>query len=209
MDDSQTSEREAHWDGIHNKMAPDQVSWYQRAPNLSLRMLDKAGFTPQNSVIDIGGGVSFLVDELLTRGCRAVTVLDVSSLSLDHSKTRLGERAQKVRWIVGDILETELEGAYDFWHDRAVFHFLTREEERRAYMGLLKNALGEGGHVIFATFALEGPGKCSGLPVVRYCPEDRQKELGDQFELVDTEREEHRTPNGGEQRFLFCLFKRK
>jgi SAM-dependent methyltransferase len=209
MDNSKNTDRAAHWNGIHSKAEPDQVSWYQRAPMLSLRMLEKAGFSPESGVIDIGGGVSSLVDELLDRGCEQISVLDVSVSALDHTKNRLGDRGRKVRWIVGDVLEAELEGVFDFWHDRAVFHFLTREEDRRAYMERLHGALKVGGHVIFATFAPDGPEKCSGLPVVRYCPEDLQKELGDGFDLVATERETHRTPKGGEQRFLFCLFKRK
>jgi trans-aconitate methyltransferase len=167
-----------------------------------------AGATPRSAVIDIGGGASRFVDALVEMGFQAVTVLDLSEAAIAVAKARLGSRTYQVKWVVADVTTWEPQQVYDLWHDRAAFHFLTEEHDRTAYVARLIRAVTPGGHVIIATFAPDGPERCSGLPVVRYDAESLGRALGDAFELVETRRHEHMTPWGSEQRFQFSVFRR-
>lgn len=202
--------RKEHWDRIYETKEPQELTWFQRSPTVSQRMLELAGATVQSSVIDIGGGAARLADYLLAHGYERVTVLDVSSVALGHSRRRLGPDAERVRWIVGDVLEVALPEKYDIWHDRAVFHFLTDPSDRRRYSEQLFDALEPSGHAIIATFAEDGPERCSGLPCVRYSPHSLEAELGrSRFRLVTSIKEAHRTPRGTEQRFQYSLLQRQ
>lgn len=203
-----TTERRDHWDHVHATRNPTEVSWHQDTPSSSLALIEHTGVTPEAPIIDVGAGASRLVDHLLDRGFDNVTVLDVSERALERVRARLGERAEDVRFVCADITETTLDEPYEVWHDRAVFHFLTDARDRERYRHTLLEALAPGGHAIIATFAPDGPDKCSGLEVVRYSPEGLQAELGAQLELVETWDEDHRTPKDVTQRFVFCRFRR-
>lgn len=197
-----------HWETVHSTRGDAEVSWFQASPEPSLRMMERAEIGPSASVIDIGAGASRLVDALLERGFRSIAVLDLSAAALARTRDRLGARAAEVDWIVADATTWVPTARYDLWHDRAAFHFLTEEAQRTAYVERLRAALRPGGHAIIATFALDGPERCSGLPVVRYDGETLARVLGPGFERVTTVADLHRTPAGGEQRFQFSLFRR-
>lgn len=202
-------ERKGHWERVHRGKAPGERSWFQPRPEASLGLMESAGIGPEARVVDVGGGTSRLVDELLERGYRHLTVLDISGAALAEARERLGERAENVRFVESDVTEADLEGPFDLWHDRAVFHFLTDADDRRRYVELLRRTLAPGGHAIVATFAEDGPEKCSGLPVVRYTPEALSAELGIDLELARARREMHVTPSGKEQSFVYCHFRRR
>ncbi|TDT40236.1 methyltransferase family protein [Halospina denitrificans] len=198
-----------HWDGVYLSRDTDEVSWYQSHAERSLELIQRTGVGSRASIIDVGGGASTLVDDLLSEGQRQITVLDLAGTALQAARARLGDRASEVQWWEADILEAELpENGYDLWHDRAVFHFLTSADDRRAYADVVRHALKPGGFLIVATFAEDGPAECSGLPVMRYRPEELQAEFGAGFELVDQEKEQHQTPSGVTQSFVYCLFRR-
>ena len=204
-----TESRQTHWERVYTTKGEKEVSWFQENPAPSLDLIAKAGATTASAIIDVGGGASRLADALIERGFRAVTVLDLSQAALVAAKARLGSRADQVLWIVADVTVWEPQtAAYDVWHDRAAFHFLTKERDRAAYVVRLVKALKPGGHAIIGTFAPDGPDRCSGLPVARYDAQSLGRALGDPFELVETLRQEHRTPSGSEQRFQFSLFRR-
>ncbi len=201
--------RKTHWERIHTDKEPQDLTWYQETPTVTLQMLELAGATPQSPLIDVGGGAARLVDYLVAKGYENVTVLDISSVALDRSRKRLGPASETVHWIVADVLEADLPQAYEVWHDRAVFHFLTNPDERRRYASKLYDALTPGGHAIITTFAEDGPEKCSGLLCARYSPKELHAELGaDRFRLVDSARETHLTPRGQEQRFQYSLLQK-
>jgi SAM-dependent methyltransferase len=201
--------RQAHWEKVYASKRENEVSWFQENPAPSLDLIAKTAATTASSVIDVGGGASRLVDALIENGFRAVTVLDLSDAALMAAKARLGSRAEQVQWVVADVTEWEPHGlAYDIWHDRAAFHFLTEEPDRMAYVARLIKALKPGGHAIICTFAPDGPERCSGLPVARYDAQSLRRVAGDAFELIETLRHEHRTPWGSEQHFQFSLFRR-
>jgi len=194
-----------HWDKVYATKAPESVSWYRAQLETSLALIERAAVARSASIIDIGGGESTLVDDLLLRGYKILNVLDVSPTAIEVTKKRLGTAAKQVRWLVGDIVEIELEPhAYDLWHDRAVFHFLTRPERRLAYVRQVTRAVRPGGHVIISTFGPEGPTKCSGLDVMRYDAESLHGEFGGHFRLVESSKELHETPFGTTQQFLYC-----
>lgn len=197
-----------HWTRVYQKKSASAVSWYQAEPEPSLRALVRFGAQPSSALIDIGGGASNLVDALLRRGWRDITVLDIAEAALAATKERIGTNAKKVHWEVADITEWQPSRRYEVWHDRAVFHFLIGSEQREAYRRALLAGLAEGGLLIMATFALDGPERCSGLPVQRYDPSSLTKELGPGFGLLDGWREEHVTPSGSTQRFNWCAFRR-
>lgn len=198
-----------HWENIHAQKEPQSLTWFQETPATTLRMLESAGATPQAALIDVGGGASNLVDHLLANGYENVTVLDIASGALSRSRDRLGAADQKVRWICADVLEATLPQAYDVWHDRAVFHFLTDADDRRRYANQLFDSLIPGGYAIISTFAEDGPDRCSGLSCMRYSPTTLQAELGtDRFRLVESARETHVTPQEQEQRFQYSLLQR-
>jgi trans-aconitate methyltransferase len=192
-----------HWERIYGEKADDEVSWHQARPATSLRLIANAGPGAGARIVDVGGGASRLVDALLDTGFQHVTVLDLAEAALDKAKRRVGRRASSVAWVQADVTCWAPEAAFDVWHDRAVFHFMVRPEDREAYRGTLRRALRPGGQAIIATFAPDGPERCSGLPVARYDPEALAAELGDGFRLVESCREDHVTPSGKVQRFQF------
>ena len=197
----------AHWERVYASKATTAVSWFQEQAATSLRLIQSAGLPLEASILDVGGGASVLVDDLLAVGCRELTVLDLSGAALAAARARLGARAEPVRWIEGDITRVELPAAaFDLWHDRAVFHFLTDPEDRQAYARQLEHALKPGGHLIIATFAEDGPERCSELPVMRYSASDLQAEIGAGFVLLHNEKEAHQTPGGALQSFTYCHF---
>lgn len=194
-----------HWDRVYSGMAAEAVSWYQEHADRSLGLIRRAGVPLDAPLIDVGGGASTLVDDLLAANYRDITVLDLSDAALATARTRLGDRAGSVRWLTADVTTASLPAhAYALWHDRAVFHFLTAPEDRRAYVKQVLRSVRPGGHVIVATFAEDGPLRCSGLPVMRYDAAGLHAEFGDAFELVEHERELHRTPSGATQPFTWC-----
>jgi SAM-dependent methyltransferase len=198
-----------HWESIYASKAPVSLSWYQAHADDSFRLLQAAGLPLDAAIIDVGGGASTLVDDLLNLGYQRITVLDLSSAALAVTRERLGARAAAVQWLEADILTATLpEHAYDVWHDRAVFHFLTSPADQQAYVRAVLQALKPGGTLLLATFAEDGPTTCSGLPVVRYSPERLQESLGTAFRLLDHGWLRHRTPGGAEQHFLSCRFQR-
>ena len=207
MPDSIDTKR--HWENTYATKAPDTVSWYRRHLETSLALIERAAEALDAPIIDVGGGESTLVDDLLLRGYRNLTVLDVSQTAIEVTKKRLGSAAEQVRWLVGDIVEIELEQhAFDLWHDRAVFHFLTAPEQRLAYVRQVTNSVKRGGHVIVSTFGPEGPTKCSGLEVMRYDADSLHGEFGGQFRMVESSKELHQTPLGTTQQFLYCYCRR-
>jgi SAM-dependent methyltransferase len=200
--------RQAHWQNVYTKKGENEVSWFQENPAPSLELIAQVGATSTSAIIDIGGGASRLVDNLVELDFENVTVLDLSEAALEAAKDRLGGRAARVQWIVADATVWEPREAYDTWHDRAAFHFLTEERDRAAYIARLEGALKVGGHAIIATYALDGPERCSGLAVVRYDPVSLGQTLGRTFQLVDTRRHAHATPWGSNQSFQFSVFRR-
>ena len=201
--------RKAHWETVYDTRAENEVSWFQDDPAPSLDLIARASVLPESGIVDIGAGASRLADTLLARGFRRLTVLDISQIGLDVAALRLGRRAHEVRWIVADVTEWEPAERYDLWHDRAAFHFLVEARDRAAYIVRMALALRPGGHAVIATFAADGPEKCSGLPVNRTDPADLAKELGDGFTLIESRTHDHRTPGNASQSFQFSLFRKR
>ena len=199
-----------HWESVYRGKSVEHVSWYQPHAAVSLAIIRATGLDPAEArIIDVGAGASVLVDDLLAAGYRHVSVLDISETALAVSRSRLGERAGLVDWRVGDVTTLDLpESAYDIWHDRAVFHFLTREEERRRYVEQVRHAVRPGGFVIVATFGPNGPLQCSNLDVCRYAPEALHGEFGAGYELISYQIESHATPAGKSQEFVYCFCRR-
>jgi ubiquinone/menaquinone biosynthesis C-methylase UbiE len=194
-----------HWERIYEKKGPKQVSWYQEHAQYSLQYIRNTGVQKTGHIIDVGGGASTLVDDLIADGFQNISVLDVSETALQLARQRLGSKASNVNWIEADITKADLpEDAYDLWHDRAVFHFLTQPTDRERYIDTVRRAVRPGGHLIVATFALDGPERCSGLEVMRYDPESLYSEFGTGFNLIDSTNETHHTPFGTEQKFIYC-----
>lgn len=200
--------RKAHWESVYTTKGENEVSWFQENPAPSLDLIDLARPTPESAIVDIGGGASRLVDSLVARGFKYVTVLDLSEAALVAAKTRLGEKGKNVQWITADVTRWYPNQMFDVWHDRAAFHFLTDSADRAAYVERLKVATKIGGHLIIGTFALDGPEKCSGLPVQRYDSRTLSAELGEAFELIHDRLHEHSTPWESKQRFQFSVFRR-
>ena len=194
-----------HWDKIYATTPPERVSWYRPHLEISLSLIEHAVSGPSAAIIDVGGGESTLVDDLLRRGYQNVTVLDISQTAIDVAKQRLKEKAERVVWIAADITRVDLPpAAYDLWHDRAVFHFLTSPEQREAYVRIAARSVKRGGHVIVATFGPEGPARCSGLEVMRYDAESLHDQFGTRFRLVESAKELHQTPFATTQQFVYC-----
>jgi 2-polyprenyl-3-methyl-5-hydroxy-6-metoxy-1,4-benzoquinol methylase len=197
---------QTHWEKIYRKKAPGAVSWYRPHLEKSLELIENAAPGGSESIIDVGGGESTLVDDLVSRSYQNITVLDISEIAIDVTKKRLGSASENVRWIAGDITTVNLDpSSYDVWHDRAVFHFLTAIEARIAYVRQVAKAVKPEGHVIVSTFGPEGPTTCSGLDVVRYDADSLHQEFGVHFHLLGSSTELHRTPFGTIQQFLYCL----
>lgn len=194
------------WEGIYSDREPAEISWYQAHPEYSLGLIGETDSGSGARIIDVGGGASTLVDHLIDTGYPNVTVLDISTTAILQARARLGDKSDQVTWLEGDIRDFSPDQPYDIWHDRAVFHFLTHAEDRAAYVEVLNKALKPGGHAIIATFSENGPSRCNGLDVVRYRPADLGRALGPSMRLVETLTEEHRTPGGGIQEFVYCRF---
>lgn len=198
-----------HWEKVYTTKATDAVSWFQEHAESSLDFIHATGIGKEAAIIDVGGGASRLVDDLLAEGYGDLTVLDLSGAALAAARERLGARSAAVDWIEADITQVELPAQrFDVWHDRAVFHFLTTPEDRDTYVRKVFRSVKPGGHVIIATFAEDGPTQCSGLPVMRYRPEELHGEFGEAFTLLRHEKEEHQTPGGAMQRFVYCYCRR-
>ncbi len=194
-----------HWETVYKAKDPHAVSWYRAHLETSLKLIVRAADSPSAAIIDVGSGESTLVDDLLARGFRSITVLDISPTAIDVTKKRLRQAAEQIHWLLGDITQIELpESAYDVWHDRAVFHFLTEMAQRMAYVRQVARAVKPGGHVIVSTFGPEGPTNCSGLKVVCYDAEALHGQFGARFRLVESSKELHQTPFGTTQQFLTC-----
>lgn len=199
------NEQATHWDGVYGRKKPDEVSWYRAHLERSLGFVEKAALAPDASIIDVGGGASTFVDDLLSRGYRNVSVLDLSAKAIETAKQRLGPEAARVRWLVGDVTQFAFpEHGYAFWHDRAVFHFLRDPLARERYVAQVRRALMPGGHIVVATFGPEGPERCSGLAVMRYDAEQLHGEFGNDFRKVESLTEVHATPSGTKQQFVYC-----
>ncbi len=200
--------RKSHWEEVYSTKATNTVSWYQEHSELSLKLIHQTNLSKTASIIDVGGGASTLVDDLVKLGYSDISVLDISKAALDLAKARVPSEC--IHWLEGDITTIDLpENRYDIWHDRAVFHFLTTSEDRQKYVGLLKKTLRSKGHIIMATFSETGPEKCSGLEVRRYSAEKLQEELGGDFKLIETHFETHRTPFNTDQSFIYCHFQKQ
>jgi hypothetical protein len=198
--------RHDHWEDIYRTKGASGVSWFQPEATVSLALIRRVAPHRDAPIIDVGGGASTLVDGLLDAGYRRVTVLDWAASALAVAQQRVGERAAQVTWVASDVLTASLpQHSYMVWHDRAVFHFLTAPDDRARYVAKVRETIALGGYVIVASFAPEGPTRCSGLDVVRYSPETMHAEFGDGFHLLDSMREDHHTPAGVTQPFLYCL----
>lgn len=196
-----------HWEKIYSSKLSEKPGWYKLHLQTSLTWIKELSLGADAPIIDVGGGTSTLVDDLLDAGCRSITVLDISEKALSSAKARLGKKAELVTWLNADITSVALPAhQYELWHDRAAFHFLTELDQQRKYRDKLLKALKPGGHLIIGTFAPEAPPKCSGLPVQRYSQDQLANTLGGEFELVRHQKEQHITPGGVEQMYLYCHF---
>jgi hypothetical protein len=203
------SERQSHWQNVYLSKGEQQVSWTQRDAQPSLGLIEKYAGGRDASIVAIGSGASRLVDALVADGFAAITVLDLSEAALQATKTRLGEQGGTVRWVAADATAWQPPQVFDIWHDRAAFHFLVEAKDRAAYVDRLHAGTKSGGHAIIATFAPDGPEKCSGPPVQRYDPESLARTLGGAFELVERQFHGHVTPWGAEQSFQFSVLRRR
>jgi 2-polyprenyl-3-methyl-5-hydroxy-6-metoxy-1,4-benzoquinol methylase len=200
--------RQEHWNQVYQTKGPEDLSWTQTRPDLSLDLISAAGLTKDAGIIDVGGGTSILVDSLIADGYTRLAVLDVSRAALEKSRARLSTMAQAVEWFETDVTSFIPPHQFALWHDRAVFHFLIDPADRNAYVAVLRQALQPGGTAIIATFATDGPPKCSGLDVMRHDEQSIAAELGNEFRLLEVCRETHLTPWNSEQRFIYFRFKR-
>lgn len=200
------SERQQHWEQVYHDKASTEVSWYQSSPRQSLQMITAVA-GKESAIIDVGGGASLLVDTLQQQGYHRLAVLDISATALACARERVGDKAQQVEWYVADVTTFAPPHRFDVWHDRAVFHFLTSDADRNKYLAVLREALEPGAHLIIATFAEDGPERCSGLPVERYGSEKIAQVFADGFTLLEQQSEAHTTPSGAVQRFNYFLFR--
>jgi SAM-dependent methyltransferase len=196
----------SHWEKVYSSKKIDEVSWYQPEARLSLALIEEVAPDRDSAIIDVGGGASTLVDGMLEAGYRHVTVLDLAGAALSVARSRTAATGEHVRWMEANILSAPLPAhRYSVWHDRAVFHFLTDPADRARYVDQARRAIKPGGHIIVASFGPDGPVRCSGLEVVRYSPDEMHEEFGDCFRLLNSVREEHHTPTGSVQAFVYCL----
>ncbi len=200
--------RQQHWEKVWSRDNPREVGWYQEAPTVSLGLIKNTGLDLDARILDVGGGASTLVDGLLDRGFINIEVLDLADSAFDHSRSRLGTRSERVKWTTKDVTTFRAAQPIDLWHDRAVLHFLTKKRDRELYIQSLTESIAPNGHAIIATFALDGPKKCSGLEVVRYGSREIMTLLGGDFQLLETVREIHLTPGKTKQRFTYFRFQR-
>jgi SAM-dependent methyltransferase len=198
--------KKTHWENVYQQKSPLEVSWFQKEPTLSLALIHNSQIASDEPIIDVGCGASVLVDYLYREGFTKLAGLDISKNALASAKRRLGDSASKIEWFEADITEFDAPHAFSFWHDRAVFHFLTEQADRKKYVSVLNQALKPGGHLIIAAFAIGGPEKCSGLNAVQYDSKRLMAELGGNFELVEERNEIHLTPSNQEQKFTYFRF---
>ena len=199
-------DNKSHWEKVYQTKAPEAVSLYSPHLDTSLRLIEQAAPNRDASIIDVGGGESTLVDDLLRHGYQNISVLDISQAAIDVARERLGKNAMQVNWHVADITQATLPAhQFDVWHDRAVFHFLTGDDQRVAYVRQVAHSVKPGGHVIVATFGPQGPEKCSGLDVIRYDASSLHDQFGGRFKLLESSIEQHQTPFGTVQQFLYCF----
>lgn len=197
-----------HWEKVYGTKTQESVSWYAPHLETSLNLIHQAATNKDAAIIDIGGGESTLVDDLIYEGYLDISILDISQTAIDVARDRIGKKADKVHWYCADITQATLpQNYFDIWHDRAVFHFLTKDTQRARYVEQVTRAVKHGGHVIMATFGPEGPDKCSGLDVVRYDVEHLHNQFGKTFKLINSSTEIHETPMGTTQQFLYCFCK--
>lgn len=201
--------RQGHWDAVYRNKSATEVSWYEPRAGHSLELIRRTDIALTDAIIDIGGGASVLVNDLLEAGYRDLTVLDVSAVALEKLRVRLGSSASRVTLLHHDVTAFEPDRQYALWHDRAVFHFLIDRADRQRYLAALRRALRFGGHVVISTFGVSGPERCSGLPTVRYDERALGAELGEDFKLVESSTRIHLTPAGAPQQFLHCRFVRE
>ncbi|MDM1295715.1 class I SAM-dependent methyltransferase [Sphingobacterium sp. N143] len=201
--------RKSHWEDIYENKPLESVSWYQPNPETSLNFINQSDLLKTAQIIDIGGGDSFFADHLLDLGFENITVLDISSTAIGRAKERLGNRASKITWIVSDILDFLPKQQYDFWHDRATFHFLTKEEEINHYIKKVSKALASGGTLVIGTFSEQGPTKCSGIDIKQYSTSSLTDLMQHDFERINCLEVDHQTPLGTNQNFVFCSFRKK
>jgi 2-polyprenyl-3-methyl-5-hydroxy-6-metoxy-1,4-benzoquinol methylase len=198
-----------HWENIYSEKAMTEVSWYQAVPETSLELIKRVAKNKDASIIDVGGGDGYLVDELIQLGYNNITVLDISVNAINKAKKRLGGIAKNIKWIISDITEFNPTDKYDVWHDRAVFHFLTKDSDIEKYKSLVNINVKKNGHFILATFADNGPDKCSGLCVSKYSEKDQAVKFKDYFTPLDSFKYKHPTPFGTTQNFTFSVFKKE
>jgi 2-polyprenyl-3-methyl-5-hydroxy-6-metoxy-1,4-benzoquinol methylase len=202
-------ERKSHWEKVYQDSEPTKLGWYRQHLEGSLELIGQTGVTRSTQVIDVGGGCSTLVDDLLDLGFKNISILDISSRAIQVAKERLSNRGNGISWIEADITQVSLTRFYyDLWHDRAVFHFLTRPEDRRAYVTAVEQSIKPGGHMIIATFSLAAPPRCSGLDVIRYSAESLYDEFRKSFLLIRSFKQEHITPSHVKQQYIYCYFKK-
>jgi SAM-dependent methyltransferase len=203
------SDSGARWEQIYLERQPERLSWYEPLPEASLALIEEAAVPRDAPILDVGGGTSKLAGQLLAAGYRDVTVVDIAPHALERAREELGPAADRVTWIEADIRRHEFGPRFDLWHDRAVFHFMVEPNDRTRYVRALRRTLRAGGHLIIATFGPDGPTRCSGLPVARYGGGELSQVLGADFEFVSSRLEQHRTPGGHGQQFLYAHFRRK
>ena len=200
----------AHWEHVYTTKTPTQMSWHQEHLSLSLKLIQRTGIPRSGRLIDVGGGTSTLVDDLLAAGFQSIIVLDIAGTALQLARERLGTRASTVTWMEADVTQVDFpDHCFDVWHDRAVFHFLTQPTDRQRYFDRVRDVVRPGGHVIIASFAPDGPQRCSGLDVMRYSPTSLHHAFGTGFALIDSATEIHHTPFGTEQKFMYCVCRRE
>jgi SAM-dependent methyltransferase len=200
--------RKMHWEELYREKSPQEVSWYQEQPKLSLELIESLQLNKSARILDVGGGASRLAKSLLDAGYENISVLDISAKALQQAKNELGAKSTQIEWIVTNVFEFEPSKCFDLWHDRALFHFLTEADDRKSYVEVLKKSLSASGFVIIASFAIGGPEECSGLPIVQYDAQKISQELGDEFRLLNEQFELHHTPWSSEQKFMYSLFQR-
>jgi len=206
--DAGRPDRHQHWSRVFGDEGEADVSWFQEHPRISVELIGRTGAERSARVVDVGAGASRLVDELLDAGYESLTVVDIAAEALEKSRARVGARAERVTWVTSDVLEWAPPEPFDVWHDRAVFHFMVEPNDQAAYLATLHRALRVGGQAIVATFASDGPERCSGLTVQRYEPDALAAKLGPTFRLLETVREQHVTPAGKVQSFQYSRFER-
>lgn len=199
----------SHWENVFATKNPNEVSWTQKYPKTSMDYLESLNLSKTANIIDIGGGDSNLVDALLEKGYENIWVLDISEFALERAKKRLGDKANSVHWIVSDITEFKFEVAFDFWHDRAVFHFLTEQESINKYTEIVNTAIADNGNFLLGTFSENGPLKCSGLEIKQYSENTMKQTFKERFEAIKCFTENHTTPFDTVQNFQFCGFKKR